>query len=69
MVTCALPSSDTVVSWLFEPLLTKMVKFKMPEEYQGFLLCLYETQYPPLPWGDLFDSGKHSAVTGLAVGL
>lgn len=49
MVTCALPSSDTVVSWLFEPLLTKTVKFKMPEEYQGFLLCLYETQYHPFP--------------------
>lgn len=44
-----------------------MVNFKMPEKQQEFLLSPYETRYLPLAGGYLFDSGKQSAGTGLAV--
>lgn len=44
-----------------------MVNFKMPEEQQEFLPSPYEAWYLPLAGGYLFDSGKQSAGTGLAV--
>jgi len=44
-----------------------MMNFKMPEEQQEFLLSPYETRYLPVAGGYLFDSGRQSAVTGLAV--
>lgn len=36
MVTCALANSDTMVSWLFKPLLTKVVKLKCQRSMRYF---------------------------------